>query len=301
MDILSFVAWFDPYLHHLQDVENQLATIAPGVRSDLKDYVSFVYRFFIRLRVVKERGQPNTMVPIYPLRRRNLLVARQKDHRILPLDDGGSSTGNASSEMNVGARGGQHPNRPAGQSDDSIPSLRSHLSEDDEHLDWLESQGNETPRYLNEATNEDGIRSLIVELDGHHSLFTEVVDKFYDPFSINFITLKRPIVDGRHQEYLLCLVGELADGWRSGGKVLTNRLKYLYGESRRGAPSVDLATRQRAASALLEESGHPENATRRLLRMEGRDPDGVDDATYRQKMQVIRRAKQDLAKQKDVS
>jgi hypothetical protein len=299
MEILSFVEWFDPYSHHLQDVEERLAKIAPGLRSDLEDYVKFVYRFFIRLRVVKEKGQPSTIVPIYPVRRRNLLIGRQTGHRILPLDDGGSSAGDAHSIEKVGT-GDENPMRPDDQEDDSNLSLRSHLSDDDELMDWLESQGDETPRYLAEAS-ADGFRSLVVELDGHHSLFTEVIDKFYDPFSINFLTLKRPIVNGRHQEYLLCLVGELAEGWRSGGRVLTKRLRHLYDESKAGAPSTNLNTRQLAAIALLEENGHIENAARRLLRIEGHDPDGVDNAIYRQKVEVIRRAKRDLAKQKDPS
>jgi hypothetical protein len=287
--ILSFVIWFDPYSHNLQDIDDRLATLPTALRSDLEDYVSFVYRFFVPLRVVRTKENLHTLKPEFSASRRNLLIGTQQNHKIIPITD--DDTGS----LENSAAGGSDA---AASADDSSSNIQ--FSDNFDFSDWLASPPDQTEKFLREATEHLGIRSLILELDGQHSLFTEVIDKFYDPFSLNFVTLRRPVVNRRKQDYLLCLIGELADDWREAEKVLGKRLKELYGESRRGARGNRRA-REQAMVALRESDGDIKNATHMLFRMEGLDPEIVDDKLYRRKTEFVRRVKRDLAKGKQTS
>jgi hypothetical protein len=282
--VVKFIRWFDPLRHGYRDVAKQLKELPPSAVRDIEDYVSFLYRFRIRVAAKLLDPEHVELTPEFPAISNDVLIGQLRRGRFDPIGRTG-------------------------------PYEEGEVEE--EYLDNLADTAGLSEVFIEELRKKRPFRFLTLRVPDaaaeKRSELLWLLDTFYDPLHLNFVLVERQIASQKgypltenaektsnkpraKQHYLICIIGELSDSksWDLASKVRTQAIKHFHGSSPRGRKPN---RRQQDANnaALLKEDENIEAATYQTVKAAGLDYGTANERTVRKYRESVRRSQKIVA------
>lgn len=207
-DIFKFLRWFHPDRSRPSEVEKHIGKSEEATKACLAHYVAFASRFRVWMHANLMTNGCVKVRPVYEPISDRYLAARLIKKQLVPITEASGKERKRSARKNHG----EHE-------EDRRAILR------DKAAVGYDAQDRYPHRFMRLEVSGDSDSELIT-----------ILETFYDPLALNFIEIKKTILDAHHQTYLVCLVGELANAndWKRAGSVRTKLISRLYGVNPRG-------------------------------------------------------------------